>query len=461
MRILFVLFFALSFMASKAQPLEPLISVGHGGSVTIIGMQFIDDTLWVSGLHRDNGDNIIWKYNENGTLLDSTVFPLYGGTLYNFVPYGDSVVVIGVQAGDNDKGKLVLHCLDRNLDLVWSKFVTYDFDPYIMGFRHFRGFQRRFVEIQTGATQFFKFDKDFNFIEQYKIAAHLNFEPIKYTDHSFHFGKGGAFIFELDTTFNVIDTLYLGLGVFSHSGNIMSNGKGVYVATSSTMINNEVYYEIHFRDSTYQVVQNYPYFGHSDDDPRYTYFRSMAPNPDTSRIFASGYLPANQAPHPVHLGSYNTNEIWVSYLTPDSMLWHQFYADSTYYYFLTNMTMGPDGSLYLASSRYNVSNQPDYSDAVIFKFNAEGDMLVGNNEEVSMQRKHRAYPNPGTNYLNVEIPEVSAAKLYVYNLQGKMLQMTSFRKKHRLNTSAMPNGIYIYKIVSNSGNIYSGKWIKK
>ncbi|ALO14894.1 hypothetical protein L21SP5_01239 [Salinivirga cyanobacteriivorans] len=458
MRFLFVLFFVLSFMVSKAQPLEPLISVGHSGSVTFIGMQFIDDTLWVSGWHRDNGDDIIWKYDENGALLDSTVFHLPGGTLYNFVPYGDSVVVIGVQSEDNDKGRLVLHCLDRNLDLVWTSYVPYDFDPVILGFRYFEHFQRRFVAIQTPATQFFKFDEDFNFVEQHRTSTFLNFEPIKYTDHSFHFAKNGGFIVELDTSFNEIDTLYHGFGVFSSSGNIMSNGKDGYIATSLTL---DHFNTINFRDSTYQVVQNYPYFGHSDEYPHYTDFRSLAPNPDTSRIFASGYLPLNQSPHPVYLGSYNTNELWVSYLTPDSMLWHQFYADSTYYYFLTNMTMGPDGSLYLASSRYDVTNQPDYSDAVIFKFNAEGDMLVGNNEEVSMQRKHRAYPNPGTNYLNVEIPEVSAAKLYVYNLQGKMVQKGSFRKKYRLNTSAMQTGIYIYKIVSNSGNIYSGKWIKK
>ncbi len=443
-------------MVSKAQPLEPLISVGHGGSVTFIGMRFIDDTLWVSGLHRDNGDDIIWKYDENGNLLDSTVFHLPGGTLYNFVPYGDSVVVIGVQSADNDKGKLVLHCLDRNLDLVWTRYVSYDFDPVILGFRYFEHFQHRFVAIQTPATQFFKFDEGFNFLMQRRTSTFLNCEPIKYTDNSFHFAKNGGFIVEIDTSFNEIDTLYHGFGVFI--GNIMSNGKDGYIATSVTL---DHFNTINFRDSTYQVVQNYPYFGHSDEYPHYTDFRSLAPNPDTSRIFASGYLPLNQSPHPVYLGSYNTNEIWVSYLTPDSMLWHQFYADSTYYYFLINMTIGPDGSLYLASSRYDVANQPDYSDAVIFKFNAEGDMLLSASEDVALQRKHYVYPNPGKNHLNIEIPKVSAAKLYLYNLQGKIMNTSNFRKKCRLNTATLPTGIYIYKIVSNSGEIYSGKWIKK
>ncbi len=446
-------------MSINAQQLEPFISTAHNGSVTYIAMNVIDDTLWVSGVQKDNLKGIIWKYSDKGVLLDSIVFPdAENQVIFNFIPYGDSVVTIGTHSPATDEGQLVIRCLDKNLNQIWTKTFDYPYNPYILGFRTFERFNKRFIAIQTPVTQFFKLDKQFNVLETKSMETIYNFEPVKFTNRGFHFAKNGGWIVEIDTNFNEVDTLFHGYGFLVSSGNLMSNGNNGYIGTSQNL---ESYYQINYRDSNYQIVNNYPFIGHQDEHPRYTFYRTMLPNHDTTRIFASGFLNQNQVPHPVHLGSWDSNKFWVAYLNQDSMLWYRFYEDSIYYYLTTNMALGSDGSLYLAASRYNAAEQADYSDAVIFKFNTEGDMLVGNKPEPQLQKAVKVYPNPGTNQLNIEIPEPANSTILLYNIQGKLVQSKQFRKQCQLNTEGLTQGIYFYRILTKPGEVFTGKWIKE
>ncbi|MDA3867919.1 MAG: T9SS type A sorting domain-containing protein [Salinivirgaceae bacterium] len=456
MRIIIVISLLFSTWVINAQPLTPFISTSHGGSVTYMSMEFLNDTLWVSGGHHD-GKAIVWKYDERGNVLDSIVFAeAERFMIYKLVPYGDSMVIIGTDYQTTGEGQLVMHCLDRNLNRRWTKATDYEFDPLIMGFSSFERFQRRFVVIQSGRTHLFKFDRQFNFIDKKYVSNQLWNEPVDFTNRGFLMVKHGGWIVEIDTSFNEVDTLHEGNGLVVLGGKLLKTRSNKYIGSSRNL---DYTHRIIYLDSNYSILNSYPYFG--SETPRYTVYKSLVANVDTTEIFSSGFLNMNQTPHPVDFASYEANSFWVAYLGSDSLIWHRFYEDNTYYYYTTNMTIGPDGALYISASRYNAIEQPSYSDAVIFKVNMDGDLLVGTSSAPQPEKTLTIYPNPGKNYLYVEMPETTESTLLLYNLQGKLVLSELFRKNCHVSTQSLIPGIYFYRVVNENGSVFTGKWIKK
>ncbi len=459
MRITIIWLFILFSWSINAQPLKPYINLKHSGSATFISMEFFDGVLWASGIHSDNNNAIIWKYDNNGHVLDSIVFRgAEKQCIYNMIPYGDSVIAIGTQNPSAEEWQLVIHCLDKNMNKLWTKITNYEGDQYIVGFRQFERFNQQFVVIRSSYTHLFKFDQCFNFIETKTLNNQISCNPVDFTNRGFLMIKYGGWIVEIDTTFNEVDTLHVGYGLVTLNGKLLPTPNNSLIGTS---MNLESIHRIIYLNSDYSIRASYPYFGGEENYSKFTIFRNLIANEDTTNIYSSGFFNMNQVPHPVHLGSYETNKFWLANLNPDSLIWYRFYEDSIYYYYIADMVNGPDGSIYLAGSRYNVTEQPDTYDAVIFKFNTEGDMLVGNKPEPQLQKAVKVYPNPGTNQLNIEIPEPANSTILLYNIQGKLVQSKQFRKQCQLNTEGLTQGIYFYRIVANSGNIFTGKWIKK
>lgn len=60
------------------------------------------------------------------------------------------------------------------------------------------------------------------------------------------------------------------------------------------------------------------------------------------------------------------------------------------------------------------------------------------------------YPNPAQSVLNIKY-EGSDAKIYVYDLQGKIVLYEAFNYQVQLNTSILNNGLYIVKLETNKG----------
>jgi len=69
------------------------------------------------------------------------------------------------------------------------------------------------------------------------------------------------------------------------------------------------------------------------------------------------------------------------------------------------------------------------------------------------------YPNPGRDLTSIDIvmPEADKVEMKIYNLQGKVVQtvlneyLNTGKHTIQINVSAMPPGIYIYRLVSLSG----------
>lgn len=82
--------------------------------------------------------------------------------------------------------------------------------------------------------------------------------------------------------------------------------------------------------------------------------------------------------------------------------------------------------------------------------------------EITADDKTSAYPNPGTNWLNIESCETGAT-LELITLNGQV----TFRKQisdvlNCINTESIAPGFYFYKLINSDNKVFkTGKWIKK
>lgn len=462
MNKLVLFFFTFLSFSTFAQTFEPIITTHHAGSVTPLGMCFKDDALFISGLHRDSGVGIIWKYDRFGNFIDSLVLDVADRhAIFELKVIGDSILAIGTQ-NNGDSSQLAIYCISNELEILWSKTIELGYySYYVFGLRHFKFENQNIIHIKTDRNHFFRFDKDFNLLYQTRYRGIFNFEPIGFTDNGFIFTKWGTYVVELDTLFNVVDTLGLEpSGYYGRDGNIMAKGNQSYISTGPEIngIPNILY-----TNSNYEVINSIPIEGAISDITisRYTYHRTLLPNSDTSKIYFSGILNYAQSPHIVDLGCNHPSKIFIGCSDKDTIIWHHIFEDSTYYYLTSNMALGLQGDFYLSASRYNVLEQPEYSDAVIFRFSKEGELLVGEPNGVTQTIDPKIYPNPGKGYLQIKIANYSDATIQLYDLQGKIVQVDNFTHNTRLSTENLNEGIYFYRITTNKGTVYNGKWIKR
>jgi hypothetical protein len=83
------------------------------------------------------------------------------------------------------------------------------------------------------------------------------------------------------------------------------------------------------------------------------------------------------------------------------------------------------------------------------------DLLLGSEEYYSGGEQNITLsPNPVINTLTVEVSNEFAARIFVRNLQGAVLQQAELNSKHvELNIESLSTGVYLLQIVSQSENI--------
>ncbi|PCH93416.1 MAG: hypothetical protein COB85_07140 [Bacteroidetes bacterium] len=70
------------------------------------------------------------------------------------------------------------------------------------------------------------------------------------------------------------------------------------------------------------------------------------------------------------------------------------------------------------------------------------------------------YPNPAQFSINFEISGVKRSTIYVYDLSGKQLMIKAMTEEvTTISLKNLSRGIYYYKVVTNSGDVLSGKFI--
>ncbi|MCF8347470.1 MAG: T9SS type A sorting domain-containing protein [Bacteroidales bacterium] len=170
------------------------------------------------------------------------------------------------------------------------------------------------------------------------------------------------------------------------------------------------------------------------------------------------------------LGTHNINfSIWpheVSWISlrqlngelqPRSEL---FFGGDAYYRSYTILATS-DGGCLISASRYDFQTQYEEQDVYIRKLTKE-EIITGLSHDLSVSAMVGVvYPNPGQDFINVISP-YNAAFVCIYDMQGKLLKYQKIDTgKNVISTNSLKPGIYIYRVISESENVFSGRWIKK
>ncbi|MCX6180424.1 MAG: T9SS type A sorting domain-containing protein [Bacteroidetes bacterium] len=80
-------------------------------------------------------------------------------------------------------------------------------------------------------------------------------------------------------------------------------------------------------------------------------------------------------------------------------------------------------------------------------------------EEVQNSAQVRTYPNPFSNALYFEVPDLNSFFTEIYNGEGKMVWSGMANQNQGIDLSELQNGVYIYKVYSVK-DVFVGKIIK-
>jgi len=72
----------------------------------------------------------------------------------------------------------------------------------------------------------------------------------------------------------------------------------------------------------------------------------------------------------------------------------------------------------------------------------------------------RIFPNPAKNEIHIDSNTIDIQKIQILNLQGKLVLQQNRITDNKLNVSRLRSGLYIVKVTSIEGNIFSQKIIK-
>lgn len=99
-------------------------------------------------------------------------------------------------------------------------------------------------------------------------------------------------------------------------------------------------------------------------------------------------------------------------------------------------------------------------DEVITGFSSPASCLVDENEATSSMV---IYPNPITGTFNIHLgnPNETVGQVEVANLQGYIVYSKDNVTNEGMDVSAIPQGMYVVRVTSKTGNVYFGKFVKE
>lgn len=165
---------------------------------------------------------------------------------------------------------------------------------------------------------------------------------------------------------------------------------------------------------------------------------------------------------------YNSNKLyscegtylWICKLKSNfEPYWQYYYGNGSVYIPLGILATKDGGCIIIA--RYYDENTMDYEhDIYILKVDKDGNLHTST-EETLIKPLAKVFPNPTSDYLQIITSEAEQKTVSIYNTNGQLMQTQSFAGEANINVTTLPAGAYIYKIQLPSGQILTGKWIKK
>jgi hypothetical protein len=156
-----------------------------------------------------------------------------------------------------------------------------------------------------------------------------------------------------------------------------------------------------------------------------------------------------------------TNHIRITKLDSDlNVIWEKFYGGDANYFCWT-LKATEDGGCIALATRFDFMNDPDpnHLGTYILKLGPDG-ILTGIDDIKFEVKEVLVYPNPGRE-LNIATG-FNNYSLTLFDINGKTVYNSSaLSRDSKHDLSFLINGIYIYRITSNNGEVLdSGKWVK-
>ncbi len=122
-----------------------------------------------------------------------------------------------------------------------------------------------------------------------------------------------------------------------------------------------------------------------------------------------------------------------------------------------------ENSILLVGTSFNFRKQTQLRqrDIYIVRLDSLGNIATGLPPELLAENDFLLYPNPGSDYLQVSLPNASSGRFALYDMQGRLIEWQLFRQHLQINTAGLPAGIYIYRISDEKERQHFGKWIKQ
>jgi hypothetical protein len=129
-------------------------------------------------------------------------------------------------------------------------------------------------------------------------------------------------------------------------------------------------------------------------------------------------------------------------------------------YHVVKIFPAPNGGCVFSMTIHDLVS--DTYDGAIVWLDIAGNQVLSIPKNISVFNKAIIYPNPGQNELNITLPENYTETVFeLYNATGVLCRQTKFNTENQnINTTALSQGIYLYRILQNGKVISSGKWVK-
>ncbi|MDD5507044.1 MAG: T9SS type A sorting domain-containing protein [Bacteroidales bacterium] len=139
--------------------------------------------------------------------------------------------------------------------------------------------------------------------------------------------------------------------------------------------------------------------------------------------------------------------------------WEYWYGGDAYYH-MYSMIATSDGGCLMVGNRYDSEIQYLERDIYVVKVNSDG-LIVWTEEIPLINRTASVYPNPGTNQLNIRVPQ-KESDFELINQKGQVVIRQSIKNSpSTINTERLESGIYFYRVLNKKTSIIeSGKWVK-
>ncbi|NSW46619.1 MAG: hypothetical protein HPY79_12490, partial [Bacteroidales bacterium] len=367
----------------------------------------------------------IFKFKKN-RLVDSLQIIDYNGTIFYLGAKDSKTFTAWGFTSDNNSNNLNLTywLIDTSLHILENKNYLTKFNEHIyVHCNHLNNGNYIITTSGIGNLQhgilFLKLDSNVNLIDSvyidylgydlaFRILKYDNFyiAPIYSSHLTMSFGTARCFV-RLDSSLNIIriDTIPPRQSGIAFSMNIKKkNEKEFYLSgKSEKIIGGSVYHRstVSIFDTSYHVLKTV-HFGNSTPDT--SNYPASYTNFDFKNLNNLYFNYTYNFPFDFPWSSQKT---WIVVCNLDSNLnlkWRKFVGGDLSYN-SNSLLASPDGGCYVTGTIYDSTLNIYQRDIFILKFDSLGNVISNVPENTYVFDNTLVYPNPGTNELNVLLPE--------------------------------------------------------